>query len=179
MSGTLLVRYGVIPEVARFAWEGDAPPSRGEMVVIASRRGVELGSALEVVREPSVPAANGSAETTDAAEVNRVLRTASDDDLAQAGELRRDANASFVEWQTRIAEWNLQLELIDLEWMLDRQKLVLYVLGGRGPDTTRLALQAATAGLAVIEVQPVDASGLLATGGGSGGCGSGGCGCHV
>ena len=66
----------------------------------------------------------------------------------------------------------------DLEWTLDRQKLVLYVLGGRGPDTTRLALQAAAAGLSVIEVQPVSAEGVVPLPAAGGGCGSGGCGCH-
>ena len=44
-----------------------------------------------------------------------------------------------------------------------------------GAETTKLALQAAAAGLAVVEVQPVNADGpvpLAAAGGG--GCGSGG-----
>ena len=67
----------------------------------------------------------------------------------------------------------------DMEWTLDRQKLVLYVLGGRGPETTKLALQAAAAGLAVVEVQPVDANGPVPVpAAGGGGCGSGGCGSH-
>jgi hypothetical protein len=82
----------------------------------------------------------------------------------------------FPEWITRITEWELMLELIDLEWTLDRQKLILYVLNDRGPDCTKLALQAAAAGLGTIEVQPVTAEGLVTPPASTGGCGSCGCG---
>ena len=66
---------------------------------------------------------------------------------------------------------------MDLEWTLDREKLILYVLTGRGPDTTKLALFAATAGYASVEVQPVSKDGLVpmpAAQGGGCGCGDGG-----
>jgi hypothetical protein len=107
-----------------------------------------------------------------------VLRRATPEDEVRHAELVREAQGAFVEWQGRIVEWKLDLDLIDLEWTLDHQKLVLYVLGGRGPETTKLALQAAAAGLAVVEVQPVDANGPVPVLLGGGGCGSGGCGCH-
>ncbi|MCA9058814.1 MAG: hypothetical protein KDA85_09950, partial [Planctomycetaceae bacterium] len=76
-----------------------------------------------------------------------------------------------------IDAWNLQLQLIDLEWTLDRSRIVLYVLNDRGAETTRLALLAAAAGLGIIHVQSVSADGVIqqSSGCGSGGCGSGGC----
>ena len=86
----------------------------------------------------------------------------------------------FLDWQQRLADWQLQLQLTDLEWTLDQQQIILYVLNGQDAETTRLALLAAAAGLGIIHVQPVAAEGVVqATGGGgcgSGGCGSGGCG---
>lgn len=100
-------------------------------------------------------------------------------DLASAESRRAECDAEFGRWCERIREWNLALELIDLERTLDGKTLVLYVLNERGPDCTRLALQAAAAGLGIVEVRPVGAEGLMPveTGGGcgSGGCGSGGC----
>jgi hypothetical protein len=69
------------------------------------------------------------------------------------------------------------LQLVDLEWLFEPEKLVLYVLNERGPDCTKLALQAAAAGLGIIEVQPVDAQGVVRLES-TGGCGTGGCGCH-
>jgi hypothetical protein len=88
---------------------------------------------------------------------------------------RSDCEAQYSRWQTRIREWNLRLELIDLEWTLDHSKLILYVLNDRGPECTRLALQAAAAGFGVVEVQSVGPDGLVPAESGHG-CGSGGCG---
>ena len=183
MSHLLLVRYGAVPEVSRFAHDLVDPPGRHEHVVVSTHRGLELGTVLESLR-PSPEPQNGTnghsdAEHAEADETTqRVLRRASAEDEARHAELGHEARESFNEWQNRIADWKLDLDLIDLEWTLDRQKLVLYVLGGRGPDTTKLALQAAAAGLAVVEVQPVDANGPVPVPAAGGGCGSGGCGCH-
>ncbi len=169
-----LVRYGAIPEVARCGFETDAPLSRGNVVVVQTHRGQQLGTFLEEVQAIS---RNGGAD--DGPLSSRLLRPATDMDRQQSETLRCEAEAEFPLWVERILRWNLKLELIDLEWTLDRNKLVLYVLNERGPECTKLALQAAAAGLGTIEVQPVGAEGLLqvATGGGcgSGGCGSGGC----
>jgi hypothetical protein len=183
MSQTLLVRYGAVPEVARFTHDLADPPGRHERVVVYTHRGLELGTALESLRVPKPQNGdNGSGDpdrTAGEESTQRVLRRATPEDEARHAELGREAQQAFGEWNRRIADWKLDLDLIDLEWTLDRQKLVLYVLGGRGPETTKLALQAAAAGLAVVEVQPVDANGPVPVPlGGGGGCGSGGCGCH-
>jgi cell fate regulator YaaT (PSP1 superfamily) len=179
MSTAVLVRYGAIPEVSRFRPPVDVSLEWGQNVVVQSHRGLELGVLLNAGRTRSSPAENLSlGEKVPDEELPEVLRAATRDDLQLHGTLRHEAQAAFDQWQTRIREWNLELELIDLEWTLDRQKLVLYVLGGRGPDSTRLALQAAAAGLSVIEVQPVSAEGAVPLPAAGGGCGSGGCGCH-
>ncbi len=174
MSQVLLVRYGTIPEVARFSHNLTEPPARHERVVVYTHRGLELGTTLEALRggtsKPPDNDSEGSAQ--------HVLRRASAEDEARYAELSREAQAAFRDWQKRIDEWNLDLDLVDLEWTLDRQKLVLYVLGGRGPEATKLALQAAAAGLAVVEVQPVAADGPVPLPPAGGGCGSGGCGCE-
>jgi len=169
MSQTVLVRYGAISDVARFRVAASGPIDRGARVVIRSPRGVEVGTLLDAVVS-SDPDSNGAEEFD-----LRVLRRSTADDEARLAELRGRAEADFAAWRRRIEEWNLKLELIDLEWMLEDDKLVLYVLNDRGPDCTKLALQAAAAGLGIIEVQPVGAEGLM-TLESNGGCGSGGCG---
>ncbi|MGE5192617.1 MAG: PSP1 C-terminal domain-containing protein [Deltaproteobacteria bacterium] len=173
MSQTILVRYGAIPEVARFAHDFAEAPARHERVVVSSHRGLELGTTLEGLRA----GARGEGQPGDQAPEFRALRRATPEDEALHAALRHEANQAFPQWQRRIEEWKLELELLDIEWTLDRQKLVLYVLGGRGAETTKLALQAAAAGLAAVEVQPVNADGPVPVGA-AGGCGSGGCGCH-
>ena len=170
---TALVRYGAIPEVARFRIATGEFLNREDWVVVQTHRGLELGRLLQDVddRFQRIPAEE------DVASSARILRPATPDDLRRHQESRSQSESEFESWRQRIQEWKLNLELIDLEWTLDGEKLVLYVLNERGPDCTKLALQAAAAGLGIIEVQPVDANGLVHLES-SGGCGTGGCGCH-
>ena len=171
MSETVLVRYGAIPEVARFDVSSPEPIKRGAEVVVRTHRGLQLGTLLQ----PLARYVNGqNGEPRDFV----VLRPADSTDRQTAHDLRADCDAQFAVWLQRIETWKLDLQLIDLEWTLDRTKLILYVLNERGPDCTKLALQAAAAGLGLVEVQPVDENGLVAVEP-SGGCGSGGCGCHT
>jgi cell fate regulator YaaT (PSP1 superfamily) len=170
MSKTVLVRYGAIPEVARFANASGSRLGRGTPVVIRSHRGLEGGLLLEDV---GVDDASGSDPQSD--DTPQILRAQTDEDRRASQGLKSDCEEQYAPWQARIRDWKLQLELIDLEWTLDHSKLILYVLNDRGPECTRLALQAAAAGLGVVEVQSVGADGLVPMESGHG-CGSGGCG---
>lgn len=176
MTETVLVRYGAIPVVARCRAECEEHLSRGLRVIVNTSRGLELGTVLESLNGQNVQPATAT-EDSDAAPQFSVLRPASSDDETQVAALQTDCQNQYADWQRRIEGWKLDLELIDLEWTLDRSRLILYVLNERGPDCTKLALQAAAAGLGTIEVQPVDAEGLMQPEAAGGGCGSGGCGC--
>ncbi len=162
-----LVRYGAVPEVARCRLEeGLLRPQRGESVVVLTHRGEQLGEVLGDVRSQSEhPAAF------------TILRPASNADLAAVRIAIEQASAEFSEWTSRVADWKIDLQVIDLERTLDGSKLILYVLNERGPECTRLAIQAAASGFGVIEVQPVGAEGLISQPASGGGCGSGGGGC--
>lgn len=180
MSQTLLIRYGLIPEVARFASNGDGPYQRGQRVVVRTHRGEEIGTVLETVRPT---AETESVDGEDSTAVFETIRPATNDDESRNDRHGDECRDEFTAWQRRIAGWELELELIDLEWTLDRTKLVLYVLNDRGSDCTKLAIYAAAEGLATVDVQPVNRDGLVhldtsAGGCGSGGCGSGGCATH-
>lgn len=173
----MLARYGAAPQVARFAinesLHGEISQQlvRGANLVVQTDRGPELSSLLEVVRK--------GIESEEKPVTGDVLRLATDTDQSIHADRRKQADLEFFEWQSRLDEWQLQLQLIDLEWTLDGEQLILYVLNGQDAETTRLALLAAAAGLGIIHVQPVAAEGVVqSTGGGgcgSGGCGSGGC----
>lgn len=178
VAESLLVRYGAIPQVSRFRGDVALALGRGTRAIVQTGRGLELG----VVLEPTRPAASNGSDSPGAEEVQEtlnwsVLRVASPEDESTFQKLRAECETEFSQWRARIESWNLNLELIDLEWTLDRGRLILYVLNERGPDCTKLALQAAAAGLGLIEVQPVDADGLVQLEASGGGCGSGGCGC--
>lgn len=166
-----LVRYGRVPQVARFG--GNAlRPDREALVVVSTERGEELGAVLHVSAGPKVVDENEPALT------GQVLRLASDADSLVVAEQQRLLDEEFGTWMKRATAWNLQLEIIDLEKTLDG-RLILYVLNDRGPETTRLALLGAAAGYGVVHVQPVSAEGIVQEkSGGGGGCGGGGCSTH-
>jgi cell fate regulator YaaT (PSP1 superfamily) len=190
-SRVYLVRYGVVPEVARAVMPTATETlQRGRRVVIQTDRGPQLAEVLDrlrashpasAVRRPQATTAGAStaeaddsstAETEDGHRLE-ILRFATAEDEAAARALEAQAAEQCAVWQQRIADWQLAVELLDLEWTLDGEKLILYVLTERGPATTQLALQAAAAGLGVIEVQPVAHEGLMSQETGTG-CGSGG-----
>lgn len=161
MTETFLVRYGAMGEVGRFV-ATDIACDIAQAVIVRSPRGAEWGTVIgrdakSATSEEGLPA---------------VLRRATGDDEACLSLRRSECEAEFPRWQNRIREWNVDVELIDLEKTLDGEKLVLYVLNDRGPETTKLALRAAAAGFGVIEVQPVGREGLIQAASGGGGCGS-------
>jgi cell fate regulator YaaT (PSP1 superfamily) len=173
MTKTVLVRYGAISEVARFVNASGASLRRGAQVVVKSHRGLESGLLLEdAPTEDNASQRDGSESSEDLA---HILRAMTEDDRRAGQQLKSECQDEYARWQARIREWNLQLELIDLERTLDRSKLILYVLNDRGPECTRLALQATAAGLGVVEVQSVGPDGPLPADSGHG-CGSGQCG---
>lgn len=169
-----LVRYGAVSEVVRALCdsprEGDKI-ERGDTVILETPRGVFAGTFLERL------AGRHAAQASDAIPY-RLVRVATPDDVRMLEELRTSAREEFIQWSARIAEWKLDLALIDTEWAHDLSCLVLYVLGGRGAETTRLALNAVGIGVDSIVVQPVDANGPVPVEATGGSCGSGGsCGC--
>ena len=166
-----LVRYGRVPQVARFGLPHlPQLPQRGDAVVVATERGHECGTMLHLAsRNPALP-------DEELGLTGKLLRAASADDLQTADRLQAECDAAFSTWLQRAKQWQLQLQLIDLERTLDQQ-LILYVLNDRGPETTRLALLAAAAGHGVVHVQPASADGILPEKKG-GGCGDCGCSTH-
>jgi cell fate regulator YaaT (PSP1 superfamily) len=174
MDRIILVRYGGVPEVARFTADAPETFERGTRVVVNSHRGVELGTVLE--QAPPVEDETHIAKT-DSADQQHVLRKATEADEVRYAESRSECEGQFPEWCQRIKKWGLQLELIDLEWMLDRKKLILYVLTGQPTESANLAIRAAASGFETVEVQPVNAEGLVHAEPAGKTCGSGGC-CH-
>lgn len=178
MAASLLVRYGVISEVAKFSHALPIPPERSTPVVVRTRRGVELGTVLdEVSHSPRTPPSPAAQHESSDQEVT-LLRIATTEDLRRGAQLTEQARVEFFEWQSHIRRWGLSLELIDLERTLEGNKLILHVLTGRNAEPTKLNIHAAVDNLGPIEIQAVSADGLVVPAAKTGGCGTGGCGCH-
>jgi len=170
-----LIRYGAIPEILAAGWAGSVPLERGTSVVANTPRGLQIAHVLGPARAAT---SQNAAETEALSDQTEIQRLADSQDLTQVTELRELAGTEFPLWQQRIVDWSLQLQLIDLEWSLDRARLTLYVLNDRGPECTRLALLAAAGGLGTIDVQPVSSTGLTLPEPRAKKSGCGSCGCH-
>ena len=169
VDSVVLARYGLVPQVARFGGTGEVP-TRDQEIVVTTERGKEAAVVLQALT------ARATQGVTDQQLTGRVLRLMSSTDHLSVQQRRQAADQSFAAWMQRAAGWKLQLQIIDLEHTLD-DRLILYVLNDRGPETTRLALLAAAAGHGVIHVQPVSAAGIVPEKSG-GGCGDCGCSTH-
>lgn len=168
VSFEVIARYGRVPQVAKFGGQGD-PPQRSQQVVVTTERGHEIAEILHVTVLQEDLSSNDSEDA--GSQTGKVLRLAGGDDLEKAAVSQVLLESEFTEWSSRIAAWQVQVELIDLESTLD-DRLVLYVLNDRGPETTRLALLAAAGGFGIVHVQPVTSDGVVPpTGGGCGSCG--------
>lgn len=182
MEHAFLIRYGLMRHVGRFLAETGSY-DRGEVVVIRSRRGTELGEVLL-----PVAALQGTALRSGAGPA-RVLRAAGPDDLeaARRAESVRPERFSACDRVFRDGIWPLQL--VDVEPLLDDRRTVLHYLGPHGLDASGLrATFREACGLDIVlepvgidvpdepdptqEEEPDHGCGSCGTEGG--GCGSGG-----
>jgi hypothetical protein len=140
-----LIRYGVMGYVGRFrAWPGCDPRlERGQVVVLRTDRGVELGEILAAVEMPAAPDQAGGADPStrpglddpDLDNRPRVLRPAGPDDLARSRRVEAIRPDRFALCQRILREEGWPWELIDVEPMLDDRSTVLLYLGPRQLDS--------------------------------------------
>ena len=169
MGFQYLVRYGAMSRVAPFAADSDSY-TRGQTVVIASRRGSELGEIL-------APApAHAPAPST-----SKILRSAGAGDLARAVEVGRERGPRLDACERVFRDGIWPLELIDVEPLLDARRTVLHYLGPHHLDADGLHAHFRDAcGLDIVlepaGIDPEDSQGS-APEHGCGSCGSeaGGC----
>ncbi len=162
-----LLRVGLCGETVRSCSIDHLRFQRGDNVVLQTDRGEMIARVMRPLP--------GDIKNSENAAHNQIVRIASNVDLERHHKLKQQAEQEFNRWVQRIQNWQVDVELVDLEWTLDEKKLILYVLNGRGPECTKLAIQAAAQGLGVIDVVPVSATGIKTTMTSGCGCGSGGC----
>ena len=190
-----LIRYGVMRHVGRFSAmpAHDRSLERGQLVVIQTDRGVELGEVLIAVNAPAPPASDGPRDTTsgatgvdrtDSVRINssRLLRVAGGDDLSLARSAEELRSGRFSLCQRILREGNWPWELVDVEPLLDGRATVLHYLGPRQLDVAALRARFRVECDIDVVLEPVGndldsepSAGDLDDDGEGGGCGSCGC----
>ena len=171
-----LIRFGLMGHVSRFrvSPQCDRPLDRGQVVVIQTDRGVELGEVLlPIDGNDSVPPSDRQ----------RVVRPAGVDDLVRSRNAEAIRSERFVLCQQVLSAEEWPWELIDVEPMLDDRATVLHYLGPHQLDASVLRARfRMTCDFDVI-LEPVgpdvefdndDRASSEGPGGGCGSCGSGG-----
>jgi len=137
-----LIRYGVMSHVGRFSALPmcDTIFERGQLVVIRTDRGVELGEVLIAVEGKTAapgdrPGATAAQEgeidpgSLVAANSQHVLRLADPEDLARSKSAQAARPSRFSVCQRILQEGNWPWELIDVEPLLDGRATVIHYLG--------------------------------------------------
>lgn len=132
MEPAYLVRYGAMGQVGRFLADPGERFDRGQGVVVRSHRGTEMGEVL-------IPAPSGTPlEAPEVDGLARILRAAGADDFDRA-RLAESRRPGYLDDCVRVFEGGAwPIDLLDVEPLLDENRLVLHYLGPHKLDVAGL-----------------------------------------
>jgi cell fate regulator YaaT (PSP1 superfamily) len=121
---------------------------RGQRVVLRTDRGTEVGEVL-------CPANERTAALLDNPLRGEVLRVASGEDLAAEDRLAEVRRTAFAACREFIARRRLQMDLVDVEVILGRERMVFYYLSEKRVDFRELVKDLARALQTRIEMRQI------------------------
>ena len=131
MAQTYVVRYGRMRFLGEYKGLPDQDHSRGQQVVVRSDRGTELGEVLCPVTEQTARFMPNPAQ-------GEILRLATAEDRDQEARLAEDQKPVFSTCQELIAKRRLQMNLVDVEVIHGRERVVFYYLAEKRVDFREL-----------------------------------------
>jgi cell fate regulator YaaT (PSP1 superfamily) len=143
-----VIRYGKMRFLGEYAGPLDEDYPRGRRVVVRSDRGIELGEVL-------CPTSSRTARFLENPVRGEILRPATEDDLAQAEAMGAAQQEAFDTCQELIARRRLQMDLVDVEIILGRERIVFYYLAEKRVDFRELVKDLARALRTRIEMRQI------------------------
>jgi cell fate regulator YaaT (PSP1 superfamily) len=131
MAETYVVRYGRMRFLGECKGLADQQHPRGQRVVVRSDRGVELGDVL-------CPASERTARFLPDPPRGEILRLATAEDHDQEARLAEDRQPAFNTCQELISKRRLQMDLVDIEIVHGRERIVFYYLAEKRVDFREL-----------------------------------------
>ncbi len=122
-----VVRYGRMRFLGEYTGTHEHEHVRGQRVVIRSERGTELGEIL-------CPATARTASYLDQPAHGDILRPANPEDLEQEANLIPAQHKAFQVCLELISKHRLQMDLVDVEIILGRERMVFYYLAEKRVD---------------------------------------------
>ena len=131
MAQTYVIRYGRMRFLGEFRGVTDQEHVRGQRVLVRSDRGTELGEVL-------CPFTEQTARFMPNPVQGEILRLATSEDLEQEARLLEDQKPAFATCQELIAKRRLQMNLVDVEMIHGRERVVFYYLAEKRVDFREL-----------------------------------------
>jgi cell fate regulator YaaT (PSP1 superfamily) len=141
----------------------DLDLQRGDRVIVETARGTELGEVAVGIREVD--------EQEIVAPLKRVIRQASADDLEQAARNRAKETEAAEICGRKIAEHGLDMNLVDVEYSFDGNKIVFYFTAEGRVDFRELVKDLASVFRTRIELRQIGVRDEAKMIGGIGTCG--------
>src|SRR5438270_6597351 len=145
---TYVVRYGRMRFLGECTGLPDQEQARGQRVVIRSDRGTEVGEIL-------CPATDRTRQFLEHPAQGEILREASTEDLKLEEELIEAQREAFATCRELIAKRRLQMDLVDVEMILGRERVVFYYLAEKRVDFRELVKDLARALQTRIEMRQI------------------------
>ena len=164
-----VISYGRLGDLGRFRPTNPLHCRRGDLAVVRSHRGVEVGQVL-------CPATPRHARFLPDALAGTLLRLATQDDERAADQARRRGHEVFEEARRRAETLALPMEVIDAEVLLDNDHVVLHFVRWTEGDLRELVSALSTHFSMHVLLQDLTRADTAHEKNGCGDCGSGGCG---
>ncbi len=148
MAQTYVVRYGRMRFLGEYAGLPGQDHPRGQRVVVRSDRGTELGDIL-------CPASDRTARFLANPVHGEILRVVTAEDGELEARLAQQRKAHFATCQELVAKRRLQMELVDVEIIHGRERVVFYYLAEKRVDFRELVKDLARALRTRIEMRQI------------------------
>src|SRR3954471_17385671 len=148
MVKTYVVRYGQMRSLGEYTGLAGQEHPRGQRVVVRSDRGTELGEVL-------CAATDRSAMFLENPVKGEILRAATAEDLAAEAQLAEIQGRGFAACGEFIARRRLQMDLVDVEVIFGRERMVFYYLAEKRVDFRELVKDLARALQTRIEMRQI------------------------
>ncbi len=148
MVHTYVVRYGRMRFLGEYTGLAGQQHPRGQRVVVRSDRGTEMGDVLCPVTDRTKPFMPDRLH-------GEILRLATAEDGDLEARIAEDRDAYFATCQELVAKRRLQMDLVDLEIIHGRERIVCYYLAEKRVDFRDLVKDLARALRTRIEMRQI------------------------
>ncbi len=134
----LIVRYGALTTVGEFTYSPNLRFTDGAMLVLQTDRGIEIGQHVPLTPPSSWRNAISQQAIRDYVErsgpeylqprCGRVLRVATDQDLAEQNRINEDAAEELAFCQRLVKQHNLPMKLITCEHLFGGERVIFYFM---------------------------------------------------